>query len=228
MSVDNWIRRLVADKTFADVGGLWGTINEKVSVAALAGAKETTMIDVAPLNNPLWNDFYARCEQNGVNCDHSISVNINSPDFLAEVGTYDIVHCSGIIYHCPDPVYSIYQLFSIASKYLIIGTTVIPDKIKNASGTLAMEPGAVLFVPAMDDRQKRIVQMYFKEVGATTMVGITTHIDHWDVTDYAPWYWLFTTKYVSSVCLMAGWHLEDAFYAWGGRAAYYVCRQNSA
>jgi hypothetical protein len=27
-----WVQDLVKDKTFADVGGLWNTINEKVTV----------------------------------------------------------------------------------------------------------------------------------------------------------------------------------------------------
>src|SRR5690606_13047137 len=30
---DAWIQRLVPGKSFIDVGGLWGTVNEKVTVA---------------------------------------------------------------------------------------------------------------------------------------------------------------------------------------------------
>ena len=33
MSGDKWIQEEAKGKTFADVGGLWGTVNEKVTVA---------------------------------------------------------------------------------------------------------------------------------------------------------------------------------------------------
>jgi hypothetical protein len=35
---DQYISKVVTDKTFAEVGGLWGTINEKISVAYQYGA----------------------------------------------------------------------------------------------------------------------------------------------------------------------------------------------
>ena len=34
---DTYISQVVAGKSFADVGGLWGTVNEKVSVAHTHG-----------------------------------------------------------------------------------------------------------------------------------------------------------------------------------------------
>ena len=36
---DTYISQVVAGKSFADVGGLWGTVNEKVSVAHAHGAR---------------------------------------------------------------------------------------------------------------------------------------------------------------------------------------------
>jgi len=46
MACNEWIKQYVQGKTFVDVGRLWGTVNEKVSVAAKAGARETSMIDI--------------------------------------------------------------------------------------------------------------------------------------------------------------------------------------
>ena len=45
---DDYIRRVVRGRSFADVGGLWGTVNEKVSVAAQAEARSVAMIDISP------------------------------------------------------------------------------------------------------------------------------------------------------------------------------------
>ncbi len=44
---DTYIRWVVAGKSFVDVGGPWGTVNEKVSVAHTHGACGLTMIDVS-------------------------------------------------------------------------------------------------------------------------------------------------------------------------------------
>ncbi len=45
---EQWVATAAVGKSFAEVGGLWGTVNEQVTVAAAAGATATTMIDVAP------------------------------------------------------------------------------------------------------------------------------------------------------------------------------------
>ena len=52
-----WVQDLVKDKTFADVGGLWNTINEKVTVASLAGARDVTMIDLMDYKSHWWDKF---------------------------------------------------------------------------------------------------------------------------------------------------------------------------
>lgn len=57
---DTYIRQVVAGKSFADVGGLWGTVNEKVSVAHAHGARTLSMIDVSPPDSELWVLFEER------------------------------------------------------------------------------------------------------------------------------------------------------------------------
>ena len=48
---------LVPDNSFVDVGGLWGLSNERVTVAAKAGAARVAMIDIHPLGEQAWIDF---------------------------------------------------------------------------------------------------------------------------------------------------------------------------
>ena len=57
---DTYISQVVAEKSFVDVGGLWGTANEKVSVAHTHGARTLTMIDVSPVDSELWTLFEQR------------------------------------------------------------------------------------------------------------------------------------------------------------------------
>ena len=100
---DRWIATLSAGKSFMDVGGLWGTRNEKVSVALLAGARQATMADIAPLDHQLWRDFDEHCKQLGVTGYACTRLDVVEPPTDYSALVHDVVHCSGIIYHVPDP-----------------------------------------------------------------------------------------------------------------------------
>ena len=57
---DAFITKVVKNKSFADVGGLWGTVNEKVSVAHAGGASTLAMVDISPPGDVLWERFEER------------------------------------------------------------------------------------------------------------------------------------------------------------------------
>ncbi len=222
MSCKEWMEQHVKGRTFADVGGLWGTVNEKVTVAAKAGAAKTTMMDITPLDHELWKKFYDRCAQEGVTCDSSIQANVDDPDLKKKVGTYDVVHCAGVLYHCPHPLYTVFQLGTITKSILILGSTVIPRVIKNTAGEIAVERGSSLFVPAMDDYQRNVVTQFYKEVGASTMYGINPPLnDGWSLDNYVPWWHLFTADCIIGLLKVCGLTVEDFCDDWGGRAAYF-------
>jgi len=227
MSCNDWITAVVKGNTFADVGGLWGTLNEKVSVAAKAGAVKTAMVDMQPMNNELWQKFYERCFTEGVTCDSAIEANIDDPDFPDKVGTYDVVHCAGVIYHCPNPLYTISQLSKVTSKIFILGTIVIQPHIKNSKGEMVIEAGGGLFVPALNDRQREVVATFFREVGASEMFGIDPPIEkkEWSLDNYSPWWWLFTPDCVPGLLAACGFTLESTYSEWGGRVSYYLAKR---
>src|SRR5437868_5978147 len=84
-----WIERIAPGRSFAEVGGLWGTVNEQVTVAAKGGAREVTMIDIAPDTGPegyLWDRFRERCQQEGVKDYHCIRADLNAPGAVERVG----------------------------------------------------------------------------------------------------------------------------------------------
>ena len=90
------IRELCPGKTFADVGGLFGTVNEMVTVAMLAGAREATMIDFQPAKNWQWPLFHERCRELGVSGYHSVVGDICNDRLVDDVGRFDVTHCSGV------------------------------------------------------------------------------------------------------------------------------------
>jgi 2-polyprenyl-3-methyl-5-hydroxy-6-metoxy-1,4-benzoquinol methylase len=164
---DQWIKNLVADKSFVDVGGLWGTINEKVTVAARAGAVSVTMLDYTPLDHPLWQAFQERSASVGVSDYQSISANIDEPGLEKKVGQFDVVYCSGVLYHCPNPLYTLCQLARLSREYLILTSTVIPLRISNSKGTITIPPGVALFVPYLAHDQAEILKEHWEAEGVS-------------------------------------------------------------
>ena len=227
MIADKWIADSVPGKTFADVGGLWGTVNEKVTIAGRAGASQATMIDITPLDTALWHAFDERCAQENVSGYRCIQADVNQPDLKQRVGTYDVVYCSGVLYHCPNPMHTIVQLASICAETLIVTTTIIPEVIENARGRLVAAPGSAIFVPAMADAERDVVTEYLAEVGGRA-IGVSDPLESdWSPDDFEPWWWLFTESMVPALLGVAGFKVSEVDYVWGMRVAMYYSRRTA-
>ena len=99
---DRFIQRVAHGKTFAEIGGLWGTTNERASVAHKAGARELTMVDVSPPTSKWWPAFEARRVELGVPSVRSVSGDVMQLAYADPSLRFDVVHCSGILYHIPN------------------------------------------------------------------------------------------------------------------------------
>ena len=222
--VNQWIDAVVRNRTFADIGGLWGTENEKVTVAFKSGAQKVHMIDITPRGSELWRRFAERCTAAGVSVYECIEADISDRNRIAELGSFEVLHCSGVLYHSPEPLHMIVSLSQLCSRILILGSAVIPTTISNVYGTLSMEPGSAIFVPAMKADHKAIIGQYFKEVGAQDLIGITT-ASSYSVCDYGPWWWLFTREYVEALLKVAGFKILEVSSDWEDRTALYLAEK---
>lgn len=227
---EEWVARAVAGKTFAEVGGLWGTVNEQVTVAAMAGATSTTMIDVAPTEpgegqEDLWRLFRERAASCGVTDTVCVQGSIDDPDVVGRVGSFDVVSCSGVIYHCVDPLHTLRQLRSITRETLVLGTATMPETVSTSAGTVSVEPGAALLVPAMNQSQRAVLGGWLSEVGGVQAVGVNYPMQtDWALDDYDAWWWFFTRDYVAALLRMAGFEVENVASYWEGRATFYLAR----
>ncbi len=133
---DEWIGRIVPGKSFVDIGGLWGTVNEKISPAHDAGATHLCMVDIWTPDSEWWQRFREHCASKGIGSVREVVSSIDNPGILKSVGTHDVVHCSGVIYHCPNPFFTIRALMSLAKEKLLLATAVMPPLIENEFGRL--------------------------------------------------------------------------------------------
>ena len=226
---ERWIAEAAAGKSFAEVGGLWGTVNEQVTVAARAGATSTTMIDVAPEDTQeggnLWERFRERAQSLGVDDTSFGRGNIDNPETVERVGSYDVVSCSGVLYHCPDPLRTLRNLRAITSGTLILGTASIPETVSTVAGEVAVESGSALFVPALTHSQRAILGDWLFELGEVQALGVNHPLESaWDLEDYSAWWWFFTRDYVAALLEIVGFEVLNVASYWEGRATLYLAQ----
>ena len=228
-----WMQQSVAGKTFAEVGGLWGVVNEQVTVAARAGAREAVMIDLPAGSLPeqpgLWQEFRERCHALGVSNYRCVEADVNDPRIAEIAGSYDVVHCTGVLYHCPQPLTTLLQLGKICRETLILGTATITDRVLNPAGALTLEPGSALFIPAMSDYQRAVCARFLQEAGATEAIGVISPVTGgWRLDNYPPWWWFFTRHHVTALLGVAGFDVVEVAGFWYDRATMYLARKKAA
>ncbi|MEG4576285.1 tetratricopeptide repeat protein [Microcoleus sp. N3A4] len=215
---DRYIARVVKGKTFAEVGGLWGTVNEKVSVASKYGAVSLTMIDAIPPSAQLWQDFRGRMASLNIANYNCISRDITQIQ-LAEIGEpYDVVHCAGVLYHHPHPLQILISLRQITGDYLILTSAITQEVIENERGRYEIPASGVIFIPALGEAERAILTAYWQQHthGAPIFGVIQKAV--FDINDFGPWWWLPTGSALESMCKVAGFKVLDKRLTWNNNA----------
>lgn len=225
-SVNKWIGTFAKGKSFADLGGLWGTLNERVSVAMQAGARSATMVDVTPQGEELWRAFDRRLAEKSLSGYHRIVADLAAHDSAARTGCYELVHCSGVIYHLPEPLRLLRNLRLIATERLIIGSMVVPEAIKNSAGSLSLGGGRAIYVPGLAGKARAVVTRHFEQLnlpihGITADMNMPWFID--GQPNYAPWWWLITPQLLRSMVETVGFKVVGQSEEWEGRAIALLC-----
>ncbi len=227
-TVNDAIVEVVRGRSFADMGGLWGTVNERVTVAAKAGASHVAMLDAQPEGTELWRLFAQRAAEHGVTGTRCVQINLDDTDLTERVGRFDVVHCSGVVYHCPDPFRSLRQLARLTRDVVIIGSMTVPEVIQNEHGTLDFRGGRIVSVPAMDEAARAVAAAHFASLGLFVHNINMAEPHPWRMPDggpnYAPWWWLWHPATLARLAEAAGLRVVEVIEAWEGRAHALVCR----
>jgi hypothetical protein len=184
------------------------------------------MADAHPLNGATWQDFRDRCRALGVSGYKEICVNLDDPSLRERIGSYDFVHCSGVIYHTPSPLFSIGQLRSITSRYLLLGSMVVPERVATNAGSLDFSGGVMLFLPAIDARRRAIMAQHFNMSGLkiahiNAEQSEPFHVK--GVPNYGPWWWLYTATTLRAMLDASGFKVLAQAPCWDERASYCFC-----
>lgn len=231
---DRIIGQHVAGLSFADVGGLWGTNNERVTVALAAGAGRAAMIDLMAEGSPWWAKFDARAQERGFS-DYARfpGANIDDPALPQRVGTFDFVNCAGILYHVPNPLLTITQLRQLTNRYLVLASMVVPETIDTEVGSMEFSDGRCIYIPAITGETKRIVAAHFARLGLHLMHISPDHphpvpFSTGGKMNYGPWWWLYSPSTLLSMVETAGFRIIEWEWTLPEKAAAVFCEKVEA
>jgi SAM-dependent methyltransferase len=162
---DRLVREHAVGGSFLDVGCMWRIDGANAFAAEEAGAAAVTALDVMEPTPA----FLQRAAGSRVRFVHG---DVND---AAIVEPHDIVWCSGVLYHCPDPQLTVQRLADLTARTLLLATEVLP-----ARGSRAV------YLPTRRDHPGA-------PEGAPTAAG-----------GYGPWYWLPSPGAVRAMLGLAG------------------------
>jgi hypothetical protein len=110
------VARFAAGRSFLDVGAMWSVHGAIAFAARDAGATRVTALDVMGPTP----EFTAR--QGDVRFIHG---DLHDPATVAAAGVHDVVWCSGVLYHAPNPLLTLERLRALTGETLLLATEVI-------------------------------------------------------------------------------------------------------
>lgn len=186
------ISEYTKDKSFIDVGCMWGVHGYFSFLAEEYGAKSVVAFDI----------FEPTEEFNKAHSSKNSKIkfkqgDINSKDCINDLGKFDVVYCTGLLYHVPDPVFTLSRLREICNDVLILGTAVIPEMN-------GIQNGAVYY-PYLSESQRNIWR-----TNQGSQLAITEPFD--PAQGYGNWIWGFSSSCLESMLRSSGFSILERHY----------------
>jgi hypothetical protein len=177
------------------------------------------MVDLSPPDSHWWRAFEARRLELGVPPVRAVSGDVMRLAAADPNFRFDVVHCSGILYHVPDQFRFLQALRAITREHLVLTSSITETFIANEAGELRIPEGSVLFLPALSAVERAVLKAHWWPTLADGSLGLTRDIDTWDLDDFGPWWWLPTTAALAKMCEIAGFVVREVEHLWNGHAA---------
>lgn len=187
---EDLIRRLVPGKSFADIGCMWRVNGLFSFLAEAAGAVRVAAVDIYPASA----EFTAERQRLGSRVEF-IQGDIHARDTIEAIGRCDLVFCSGLLYHAPNPVDTLMKLRLICGGTLILNTSTVPE-----------HPGLrnfAVFYPHLDEASRGRWSL------GDGAVGVSTPYD--PAQGYGNWFWGFSHSCLESMLQCAGFRVIERY-----------------
>lgn len=242
LPVQRWITALAPGRSFVDIGGIGeGSVNERVSQAVALGAARRAMADIEPAESSRWRAFHEKMAGLGVPRDGYEShaeVDVTRPDLPERLPAFDVVHCTGILYHCPDPVAALHNIRRITGRWLIVNTVICPERLENDAGALALPEGGALFLPGLSEHARAVLRRHYQvRLGWSPDYGLDyvaprPRTPGVAVPHLAPdgrlscwhWWWLFSAPAFRALLRLMEFEIRDE-WTWEDHAHFALCER---
>lgn len=173
-----WIAEHARGRSFADIGGLF--IDGATSFHAEdSGAAEVTLFDVG--DREYAPAYLAEHERRRSRVRY-VQGDLHDDASIEQVGPHDVVWCTGVLYHTPNPVHQLTQLRRITRELLYLGTHTIAE--------VPGVPQACVYYPYLDEGARgAIARAHHRADG---YVGVGTPVDERPMFGYANFWWGIT------------------------------------
>jgi hypothetical protein len=183
------IRKYVSGKSFLDAGCMFRIHGAYTFFAEKCGATRSMGLDVFPATP----EFKAHKELHRSSVEF-FQGDLNDPKISELIPSADVVFCSGVLYHTPDPCLLLGQLRGLCNETLLLATATIPEMpgLKNMA----------VFYPYLNDRQRKI----WARGGHGSQVGVG--VPYNPEAGYVNWFWGLTPSCISAMLQCAGFTVE--------------------
>jgi hypothetical protein len=186
---EDLVRELAPGRSWLDVGCMWSVHGRICFVAEEAGATAVTGVDLMG-ETP---EFRAEHVRRG-SAVRFVQGDLHDPATLERAGLHDVVWCSGVLYHAPNPIETLERLRAVTGSTLILSTEALPE--------LPWARGAAILYPALDDADRRA----YAAVPGGRALGVTTPYD--PAQSYGNWFWGITPSALRGMLRVAGFAVE--------------------
>jgi Methyltransferase domain len=186
------VDELAPGRSFLDVGALWNVDGATAFRAEEQGATAVTAMDVSAETDTYREEHMRRGSSVRFVCG-----DLHDAAVRDHIGPHDVVWCSGVLYHCPNPMHSLGCLRELTRQILVLITASVPEL-----------PGidqASVFFPGLSPRQARqYARAYDATLGGSESerVGLTTPFDADNC--YGNWWWGMTPSAITAMLHAAG------------------------
>lgn len=181
------IPRLAPGRSFVDVGCMWEAHGEVAFRAEEAGAEPVTAFDGM---NP--TDEYLREHERRSSAVRFVQGDIHDPAAAEAIGEHDVVWCTGLLYHTPNPLLMLGRLASITRETLILATHTIPE-------VPGVEGACVLF-PALSDEGRAA----HAQAWPPGTMGVTEPFEPGPLMTYANYWWGISPSALMGMLAVSG------------------------
>ena len=191
------IDALAPGKSVIDVGGMWNIYGEIAFRAEGAGATQAVVMDgMDPVD-----EFQTKHRERNSGVLY-VQGDLHDEAIVERLGTFDVVWCSGVVYHSPNPYLQIEHLRRLcaAAGTLMISSRVIPEI-----------PGfeqACLWYPGISEDTRTELRALHTGHGAEGLLGPCAPLDERPGMGYANTFWGITVSALLGMLATARFSVE--------------------